>query len=65
VLGQQYKANMPNIADRFAAFRTATGQDSDMSQLVSVTVKDADGTPVVLTMMQDQWLTFLAGFQPM
>lgn len=56
---------MPNIADRFAAFRTATGQDSDMSQLVSVTVKDADGTPVVLTMMQDQWLTFLAGFQPM
>ncbi|AOY98775.1 hypothetical protein BKK81_05380 [Cupriavidus sp. USMAHM13] len=64
-LGAQCRAAMPSISDRFAAYRAATGQDSDMSELVTVTVKEVGGAPVALTMTQDAWIAFVAGFAPM
>lgn len=63
-LGAQYKANMTK-PERYAAFVAATYLGDNMGRAVTITVKDADGADVPLTMDQDQFVSFCTGFIPL
>lgn len=64
-LGAQYKANMPQQSDRYAAFVAATYLGDNMGRSVTITVKDADGADVPLTMDEDAFVAFCTGFIPL
>ena len=60
-LGAQYKASMTQ-PERYAAFVAATYRGDNMGRTVSITVKDAEGADVPLTLDQDQFVAFCTGF---
>lgn len=64
-LGAQYKANMPQQSDRYDAFVAATYLGDNMGRAVTITVKDAEGADVPLTLDQDAFVAFTSGFIPL
>ncbi|WP_454752135.1 hypothetical protein [Cupriavidus necator] len=50
------------LDERRAAFNHATGKASNLGHPVTITVKDAEGKPVVRTMQQDEFIVYCTGF---